>query len=110
MRILVKAGAVALLVFGGIGAASAQLSLNGMEKSAMIYGAAAPPASAAGLQATVGATVPNSVELQAFGISVKQLVPAASKYDYVKVANSDVLVVDPASRKVVEVITPAAKK
>ena len=94
----------------GAATGAASLSLNSMEQGAVAFGAAAPAASAAGLQAKVGATVPQSVELQAFGINVKSLVPAAKKYDYVKMASNDVLLVDPASRKVVDVVSPSAKK
>lgn len=73
----------------------------------------APKAKSADLKAEIGATVPDSIELYSFAANMQHLVPAAAKYDYVKTASNDVLLVDPQSRKVVDIVEPgpaASKK
>jgi hypothetical protein len=59
----------------------------------------APP----GFRAAVGAQVPASIELEPLPKAVMELVPKTADYQYAFVAN-EVLIVDPRSRTVVEVI------
>ena len=59
----------------------------------------APPT----FHATVGAAVPASVELQQLPKSIVDLIPELKSYEYAMVANQ-VLLVDPKSKQVVEVI------
>jgi hypothetical protein len=59
----------------------------------------APP----GFRVAVGARVPDSIELEPLPKTVVELVPKTAEYQYAFVANQ-VLIVDPRSRTVVEVI------
>jgi uncharacterized protein DUF1236 len=56
-----------------------------------------------GFRAAVGAQVPPSIELEPLPKAIVELVPKAADYEYAFVANQ-VLIVDPRSRTVVEVI------
>jgi hypothetical protein len=56
-----------------------------------------------GFRAAVGAHVPDSIELEPLPKAVSELVPKTADYEYAFVANQ-VLIVDPRSRIVVEVI------
>jgi len=59
----------------------------------------APPT----FQAAVGAVVPGSVELQSLPKTILDLIPELKNYEYAMVANQ-VLLVDPKSKQVVEII------
>ena len=59
----------------------------------------APP----GFRPAVGAQVPASIELEPFPKAVTELVPKTADYQYAFVANQ-VLIVDPRSRTVIELI------
>lgn len=59
----------------------------------------APPT----FRAAVGAAVPSSVELQALPKTIVDLIPELKDYQYAMVANQ-VLLVDPKSKQVVEII------
>src|SRR4051812_24949898 len=59
----------------------------------------APPT----FQATVGAVVPGSVELQSLPKTIVDLIPELKEYQYAMVANQ-VLLVEPKSKQVVEII------
>ena len=59
----------------------------------------APPT----FQAAVGAVVPGSVELQRLPKTIVDLIPELKDYEYAMVANQ-VLLVDPKSKQVVEII------
>jgi hypothetical protein len=54
-------------------------------------------------RATVGAVVPQSIELQALPKTIVELIPALKDYEFAMVANQ-VLLVDPKNKQVVEVI------
>jgi hypothetical protein len=53
---------------------------------------------------SVGAPLPGNVDVQPLPTVVVNLVPEYRGFDYV-VANNDVVIVEPATRKVVEVIS-----
>src|SRR3954447_14827729 len=59
----------------------------------------APPT----FQAAVGAVVPGSVELQSLPKTIVDLIPELKDYEYAMVANQ-VLLVEPKSKQVVEII------
>ena len=60
----------------------------------------APP----GFQPKVGAAVPASVQLKTLPSSVSNQVPQVQSYDYAMV-QSQLLIVDPATKKIVSIIT-----
>ena len=102
-------GIAVLALLGSIGTADAdtadQVSLNRTEQSIIAVGASALAQSApADFHPSIGAIVPHSLRLYAFGINVEGVVPAVKQYDYVKLPNQDILLVDPRSRKVVAMV------
>jgi hypothetical protein len=64
-------------------------------------GRAAP----SGFQAKVGAKVPQSLSLHQLPSNVASQVPAAKGYEYAKLQNNEVLLIDPKDRQVAEIIT-----
>ena len=63
-------------------------------------GQAAP----AGFQAKIGVTVPQTLALQALPVSVFSQIPAAKDYQFVKLQNNEILVVNPKDRQVAEIV------
>lgn len=104
-------GIAVLALLGSIGAAAAdtasQVSLNSTQQSIIAVGAIAQAQPApSDFHPSIGAIVPQSLRLYAFDTNVQSVVPAAKQYDYVKLPNQDVLLVDPSSRKVVAMVEP----
>jgi len=66
--------------------------------------ATAGPPGDGGLDVNVGAPLPGNVDVQPLPTTVVNLAPEYRGYDYV-VANGDVPIVEPSTRKVVEVIS-----
>lgn len=60
----------------------------------------APPS----FEARVGAQVPQAVTLQPVPMSVANEIPALRQFSYVRLANQDIVLVEPASRRIAEVI------
>lgn len=56
-----------------------------------------------GYEASVGATVPGAIKLQALPLSIVDLVPSVKTLEYARTRN-EILIVDPLNRKVVSVI------
>ena len=85
---------------------SSALQLNASQKTAIFQSVTKekvktpPPAS---LSLSVGAQVPASVELYALPANIVSTVPATKQYKYT-VAQNQVVLVDPASMKIVEII------
>ena len=85
---------------------SGSLQLNAQQKAAIFQSVtkekvkSPPPAN---LQASVGAQVPASIELYPLPANVVSEIPAAKSYKYT-VAQNQVLIVDPTSMKIVDVI------
>ena len=85
---------------------SSALQLSASQKTAIFQSVTKekvktpPPAN---LQLSVGAQVPASVELYALPANIVSTVPATKQYKYT-VAQNQVVLVDPASMKVVEII------
>jgi hypothetical protein len=116
-------GAIALLLLGGSAPALAQgaathpgaeanpagvpnLKLTAAQKQTVYSSISsqkqketAPPT----FHAAVGAVVPGSVELQSLPKTIVELIPELKDYEYAMVANQ-VLLVDPKSKQVVEII------
>jgi len=57
----------------------------------------------AGFRPTVGAVVPSSIKLHALPGDATRQVPAVKSYDYAMLQN-DVLLIDPTSKKIVDII------
>jgi hypothetical protein len=82
-----------------------RVSLSNEQKSVIFRGAIAQAESApSDFHASMGATLPEFLRLYAFDDRVQSLVPAAKQYDYAKLPGNDILLVDPASRKVVAMV------
>lgn len=85
---------------------AAAVQLSAAQKTAIFQGVtkekvkSPPPAS---FQASVGASVPSSVELYPLPANIVAQVPATKQYKYT-VAQNQVVLVDPASMKVVDII------
>ena len=58
----------------------------------------------AGFKATVGEAAPSSIKLQPLPSDVSKQVPAVKSYDFAMVQNQ-VLIVDPSSKKIVDIVT-----
>jgi hypothetical protein len=58
----------------------------------------------AGFAAKVGQAVPSSVKLQSLPTNLSSQIPAVKSYDYAML-QSELLIVDPASKNVVDIIT-----
>jgi hypothetical protein len=107
MRETVCNTAIALLFLGSIGvAAAADLTLTSAQKQTIFQsvmnekGQAAP----AGFQAKVGTAVPQSLSLHALPATVGSQVPAAKEYEYAKLQNNEVLLINSKDRRVAEII------
>jgi hypothetical protein len=110
-------GIVALALVAGAGVASAagmtnsaathdHLNLTTSQQKEIWQGVNAHATKAtapASFKATVGAAAPDSIKLQPLPTKVANEVPAVKSYDYA-VLQDQVLIVDPSSRKIVEVV------
>jgi hypothetical protein len=84
---------------------TSEVSLSSAQKGVIFRGAIAQAQSApSDFHPSMGATVPRSLGFYAFDDRVQSLIPAAKKYDYIKLPSNDILLVDPNSRKVVAMI------
>jgi Protein of unknown function (DUF1236) len=99
--------ALVLLGSGGIAATAGMLNLSGAQEQ-LIYqsvlnekGEAVPT----GFRPSVGDKVPMSLTLHKLPRSVTDRVPTASRFEYTKLQNDDVLLVNPKDREVVDVIS-----
>jgi Protein of unknown function (DUF1236) len=125
MKSKILCGALAIALLGSVGIAVAQNSINKMagekpgstmntpaqlalddqQKQTIwnILGKSASAKAPSNFRATVGANVPAGIALHPLPSDVASKVPQAKKYHYTKVAN-EVLLVDPATHKVVDII------
>jgi hypothetical protein len=99
--------AIALAFLGSAGLAlAADLNLTQAQKDTIFRsvmnekGQAAP----AGFQAKVGVAAPQTISLHALPSTVTSQVPAAKEFEYAKLANNEVLLINPKDRHVAEVI------
>jgi len=109
MKQCLNGAAIALALLGTVGLANAaQLNLTSAQKQTIMQnvmsekGQAAP----AGFQAKIGATVPQMLALHALPISVFSQVPAAKDYEFAKLQNNEILLVNPKDRQVAEIVMP----
>jgi len=109
MHLTLRATAIALALLGSAGlAAGAQLSLSSTQKQTIYQsvsgekGQTAP----AGFQAKLGAKAPSSLSMHQLPSNVTSQISAAKGYEYAKLQNNEVLLVDPKDRQVAEIIMP----
>jgi hypothetical protein len=116
MRYHIYAGAIALALLGAAGAASAQSgssssqsNLTPSQQQSIKQGLANQPTDSApsGYQGQVGSQLPNSVNPHAMPSNVSAQVPAAQALLFVKLPDR-VLLVDPASKTIAEIIPVSA--
>jgi hypothetical protein len=102
--------AVMAAFLGSVGvAAAAELNLTAQQKQAIMQsiqsekGQPAP----AGFQPRIGASVPQSMSLHQLPTNVATQVPAARDYEFAKLDNNEILLIDPKDRRVADIITPS---
>ena len=102
--------ALALIASGGIAAAAASsdhLNLSSNQRHEIwqsLSKQSAKENAPAGFKAMVGETAPGSIKLQPLPGDVSSRVPAVKSYDYAMVQNQ-VLIVDPSSKRIVDIVT-----
>ena len=107
MKKSLNGAAIALALIGGVALAdAAQLNLTAAQKqtiyqSVMNEKGQAVPAS---YQAKIGATPPQSLSLQALPTSLSKEMPAVKDYEFAKLQNNEVLLINPKDRQVAEII------
>jgi hypothetical protein len=111
MARLLQSAAIALALVGSIGVASAAaLNLTSSQKHTIYQSVANEKGQPApsGFHAAIGAKVPSSLTLRPLPTSAASQIPAAKSYDYAKLQNNEVLLVNPKSRDVAEMIMAPA--
>lgn len=107
-------GLALLVSFGPAGAAASSEGsawitdgLTGAQRQEIWHGTskqAMQESSPAGFQVAIGETVPNSMKPQPMPKEVSDRVPAVKSYDFAILQNQ-LLIVDPSSMKVIDIIT-----
>ena len=107
MRKYVGSAAIVLAFLGSTAlAASADLNLSSAQKQTIFQsvmnekGQAAP----AGFQAKVGTVAPQTLSLHALPANAANQIPAVKGYEYAKLQNNEVLLINPKDRHVAEII------
>ena len=94
---------------GTVALASAEVNLTPQQKQMIMQsiqsekGQPAP----AGFQPTVGASVPQSMQMHQLPSNLTTEVPAAKGLEYAKLDNNQILLIDPKDRRVADVIMPS---
>jgi hypothetical protein len=110
MSKLLRGTAIALVVCGSVSLAAAAeqaLNLTAAQKHTIYQsvmnekGQTAPSS----FRASIGAKVPSSLTLRQLPRTVASQIPKAKNYEFAKLQNNEVLLVDPKNRQVAEMIT-----
>ena len=107
MHVSLRGTAIALALVGSVGfAAAAQLNLSSAQKQTIYQSVASEKGQAApsGFQAKLGEKAPQSLSIRQLPSSVTGQISAAKEYEYAKLQNNEVLLIDPKDRHVAEVI------
>jgi hypothetical protein len=113
MSKLLHGTAIALVVCSSVSLAAAAehaLNLTSTQKHTIYQsvmnekGQAAP----SNFRASIGAKVPSSLTLHQLPSNVANQIPAAKNYEFAKLQNNEVLLVDPKNREVAEMITSSS--
>ena len=111
LSVIVTLGLTLALVFdASVGATANNLQGIGLTAShkQIIYDRIASERGqslAGGSRLGIGDTIPDSVMLNAVPISVKEQVGLLRDFKFIKVTDNKILLVDPATRKIVDIIT-----
>lgn len=109
MSRLLQTTALALALVGSVGLASAAaLNLTSAQKNTIYQSVTKEKGQPApsGFRASIGAKVPASLTLHQLPGNAAGQIPAAKSYEYAKLQNNEVLLVDPKNREVSEMIMP----
>jgi hypothetical protein len=114
MKPLVRSGIIVLALLAGIGVAGAasvrSAGLDGLtdaQRREIWEGVSKHPTNEglpAGFKAEVGETVPGSIKMEPLPNDVSAAVPAVKRYDFA-MAQSQVLIVDPSSKRIVDILS-----
>jgi hypothetical protein len=110
MRTILYGTAIAAALLGTAGlAGAAQLNLSSAQKQTILQSVSSERGQTApsGFQARVGEKVPQSLSMHQLPSSATSQVSAAKAYDYAKLANNEVLLINPKDRQVAEIIMPS---
>jgi hypothetical protein len=111
MRTSLYGTTIALALIGSVGlAGAAQLNLTSAQKQTIAQSVASERGQTApsGFQARVGEKVPQSLSMHQLPSSATSQVSAAKDYEYAKLANNEVLLINPKDRQVAEIIMPSS--
>ena len=111
MRTSLQGTAIALALVGSVGFAMAgQLNLTSPQQHTIYQGLASEKGQTAptGFQAKVGEKVPQSLSMHQLPSSVTSQVTAAKDYEWAKLQNNEVLLINPKDRQVAEIIMPSS--
>lgn len=111
MRASLYGTAIALALIGSVGlAAGAQLNLTSSQKQTIYQSVASEKGQTApaGFQAKVGEKAPASLSMHQLPSNVTNQISAAKGYEYAKLQNSEVLLVNPKDHQVAEIIMPSS--
>lgn len=110
MRAILYGATIAVALTGSVGlAGAAQLNLTSAQKQTIFQSVAGErgQTAPAGFQARVGEKVPQSLSMHQLPSSAASQVSAAKDYEYAKLANNEVLLINPKDRQVAEIIMPS---
>lgn len=111
MRTSLYGTTIVLALVGGVGfAGAAQLNLTSAQKQTILQSVASEKGQTApsGFQARVGGKVPQSLSMHQLPNGATGQVSAAKDYEYAKLANNEVLLINPKDREVAEIIMPSS--
>jgi hypothetical protein len=109
MHTVLRATTITLALAGSVGlAAAAQLSLSSGQKQTIYQSVASEKGQAvpSGFQAKLGQKVPQSLTMHQLPASATNQVGAAKDFEYAKLQNNEVLLINPKDRQVAEIIMP----
>jgi hypothetical protein len=111
MQASLRCTAIALALIGTVGlAGAAQLNLTAAQKQTILQSVASEKGQTApsGFQARLGEKVPQSLSMHQLPSSAMTQVSAAKEYEYAKLQNNEVLLINPKDRQVAEIIMPSS--
>jgi hypothetical protein len=109
MQTTYRVAAIALALIASMGLAGAgALNLTSSQKQTIFQSVASEKGQTApsGFQAKLGEKVPQSLSMHQLPSSVTNQVSAAKEYEYAKLQNNEVLLINPKDRQVAEIIMP----
>jgi len=110
MRTTLYGTAITAALIASMGlAGAAQLNLTSAQKQTILHSVASEKGQTApsGFQARLGEKLPQSLSMRQLPSSAANQVSAAKEYEYTKLANNEVLLINPKDRQVAEIIMPS---